>query len=479
MRPFRISRRAALLGAAGSAVALPWLEIMEPIKPARAADSAGPLRYLVCYCGLSIGGDGDSAPSELVPNNPGPNYDLKTALAPLGLLAGVQSYVSVVSGLRIPEDESPAGFSQFHGGIQSPLLTGTHNYRAPDTGDSDSFAMGTSSDQVVTDAFAPQGRKYKHLPLRVQVSNAFSTINVGSSLAFRRDAGASTARMLSAETSPQAAYDSLFYNFTKGTDPNQVKASDLEWRKRKSVLDFVQSSTQRLQNRLSVTDRARLELHLSEIRDLEKQVSAAPMLVQSAGCDKLPPFDADPAGAAGYANEELRAKLMSDIMHMAMTCDQTRVGTIMFSEPQCFMSALPVLGFDCSFHDISHSKAGADSSHKLALAIAWYMKQFGYLLNKMMTTPDNGGNLLDNCAIVYLFEGGHGPAKGDPKTLTAHSGENMAALVAGKAGGLKAGQHIVAEGSHPANVLISCMNAVGVATQKLGNVSGEIAGLRA
>jgi hypothetical protein len=38
----------------------------------------------------------------------------------------------------------------------------------------------------------------------------------------------------------------------------------------------------------------------------------------------------------------------------------------------------------------------------------------------------------------------------------------MCALIAGRAGGLQPGQHVSAPGKHPANVIVSAMNAVGV-----------------
>jgi hypothetical protein len=50
----------------------------------------------------------------------------------------------------------------------------------------------------------------------------------------------------------------------------------------------------------------------------------------------------------------------------------------------------------------------------------------------------------------------------------------MVALIAGRAGGLKPGQHVATDGAHPARVLISAMNAVGVTTDTLGEVSGTI-----
>ncbi len=53
----------------------------------------------------------------------------------------------------------------------------------------------------------------------------------------------------------------------------------------------------------------------------------------------------------------------------------------------------------------------------------------------------------------------------------------MACLIAGRAGGLRPGPHVVATDRHPANVLISAANAVGVTTNTLGELSGQILAL--
>ena len=74
-------------------------------------------------------------------------------------------------------------------------------------------------------------------------------------------------------------------------------------------------------------------------------------------------------------------------------------------------------------------------------------------------------------------QGGHGLDPSSGKQFSAHSTENMACLIAGGAGGLKGGLHVSAPGMHPANVLITAMNAVGVQTDTLGEVKGTIPGL--
>lgn len=64
------------------------------------------------------------------------------------------------------------------------------------------------------------------------------------------------------------------------------------------------------------------------------------------------------------------------------------------------------------------------------------------------------------------------------KDNSSHSTENMACMIAGRAGGLKGGQHLVATGMHPGNVLNTAMRAVGV-DQDLGEVVGVVPGLLA
>src|SRR5262249_53313267 len=73
----------------------------------------------------------------------------------------------------------------------------------------------------------------------------------------------------------------------------------------------------------------------------------------------------------------------------------------------------------------------------------------------------------------------HGFDPGSGKVWSSHSTENMACLVAGKVGGLKAGIHLPAAGSHPAQALLTAMRAAGFSGTSLGEVSGEIPGLRA
>jgi hypothetical protein len=488
MASFKLNRRAFLTGVGGVAVGLPLLEIMLDRSPSSQAAEI-PKRFLVCFDGQSLGADDDPLHNDYVPDILGPGYDLKSALAPIADF-GVQDSISVVSGLMIPWASMnggtvPAGGrpDDFHIQSLGPLFSGVRSMNHD--------VRGPTSDQIVANAIGG-ATTFKNLTFRVQAGWYLSvSAPYGRDIMSYKDNGSGGVDPVPATVSPKQAFDTLFYNFTPDTTPEEAAAQDLAWRKRKSVLDLVRGNAERLTKRLGGADKRRIERHLDELRDLEIRVNALPPVAQGA-CQ--PPGDPgmDPSlGGAqgvdaegnntyssnlGYSGEEDRAKLFCDLVHMALTCDLARVGTLQFTMAQSHLNMYPITGQATDLHEIGHNgvKGGTMA---VSQAIAWHTKHFAYLVKKLRDTPEGSGNLLDNCALVFLNEGGHGLDPSSGKQNSAHSTENMACLIAGGAGGLKGGVHVSAPGMHPANVLITAMNAVGVQTDTLGEVKGTIPGL--
>lgn len=490
MPRFKLNRRAVLRGALGASVALPALEIMlDSSGTALAQGMPLPKRYLVCFNGQSLGGDDDPLHNDYVPDTVGRGYDLKSALVPLAT-NNVSEEVSVVSGLSIPTANGGAvptagRRDDFHVSSLSPLLSGVRSGAA-------TAAMGPTSDQVVAAANAGT-TPFKSLVYRVQVGWYLSvSAPYGRDIMSYKADPSGNPVAIPPVVSPAAAFDALFSNFTPPVDPNDAKKRDFELRSRQSVLDLVGSSCQRLIPRLGAADKLRLSQHLDEIRDLERRIAAVPPPATTT-CQKPASPGADPpiGGAqltdttsgtnfdinTGYSGEEQRARAFCDLVHIAFTCDLSRAGSLMFTMFQSHLNMYPLTGHRCDLHEIGH---GGDPSSKGTLgvskAIAWHVKHFAYLVGKFRDTLEGAGRLIDNSVLLLLHEGGHGLDTSSGKTNSAHSTENMACLIAGRAGGLKPGQHVVAAGKHPANVLISAMNAVGV-PGGLGEVSGAIAEL--
>jgi len=487
---FVMNRRTCLRGL-GVTIALPALEIMLDTSGALAQGMPLPKRYLVCFDGQSLGGDGDPLRDDYVPNTIGRSYDLKSALAPLGT-SGVVDEVSVVSGLAIPTANGgavPAGGRRddFHVSSLSPLLSGVRSGAS-------TAAMGATSDQIVAAAIAGS-TPFKSLVYRVQVGWYLSvSAPYGRDIMSYKADATGKAVAIPPTVSPKAAFDAMFTNFTPPVDPNDAKKRDFLLRSRLSVLDLARGSAERLIPKLGTADKVRMTQHMDEIRDLERRISAIPPPATGA-CQKPADPGADPpiggaqpvdttSGATfdintGYSGEEERARAFCDLVHMAFTCDLSRVGSLMFTMFQSHLNMYSLTGHRCDLHEIGH---GGDPVSKGTLgvskAIAWHVKHFAYLVGKFRDTPEGAGKLIDNSVLLLLHEGGHGLDTSSGKTDSSHSTENMACLVAGRAGGLKPGQHVVATGQHPANVLITAMNAVGVAGN-LGEVSGAIPALSA
>ena len=492
-RTSRLTRRSLLRGLGGAAVALPTLEVMlDGNGKAYAQGTPLPKRYLVCFGGQSLGGDGDPLHNDYVPTTVGRNYDLKSALAPL---APVKDEVSVVSGLHIPTANGgavPAGGRRddFHVSSLSPLLSGV---RSP----TNTASAGVTSDQLVATAISGN-TPFKSLVYRIQVG-----WYLGVSAPYGRDIMSYKADApgkpipIPPVVSPRAAFDALFTNFIPPSNAAERARQDFLLRSRKSVLDLVRGNIQRLMAnpQLGVADQQRLMRHFDEIRDLERQIAAIPPPATMA-CQKPADPGADPpiggaqgvdaAGAntygtnLGYSNEEQRARVFCDLIHMAFACDLTRSASLMFTMFQSHMNMYELTGHKCDLHEIGHNGDPVSrGTLGVSKGIAWHMKHFAYLLGKLKATSEGAGSLLDSSAILFLHEGGHGLDTATAKTNSSHSTENMACLIAGRAGGIKGGQHVVAAGKHPANVLLTAMNAVGVAGNTLGEVTGAIAALRA
>jgi hypothetical protein len=490
--PRQLSRRTLLKGAGGVAIGLPALEIMlNDVGTAHADGASLPHRYLVAFGGFSLGGS-EAAHPWIIPDGFGHGYDLKTALLPLADFGNVKDEISIVSGLAIPTAAPAQGAPEIppggkppnhHGYMMPPLFTGVR--ATPSLLDS---VSAPSSDQIVADAIGA-GTSFRSLAYLVEAASY--VIGYGGHSAFgdiishRRTAGGSIEGIVP-QQSPKLAYTDLFGALPPG-DPEAQLTFERARRKRLSILDLLLDGRARLVSRVGAADRRRLEKHFDEIRAIESRLAE----LTTAACTKLDdPGDDPPLGdayapdladvplGAGYSDEDLRARIFCDILHMAFVCDLARVATLVITTQQSAMNVGPAvpLPIPASMHGLSHDGSPPEL---IAKGIGWHLKHFGYLVSKLRDTEDGDGRLIDRFAGVFLHEGGWGySAEGNQDS--SHSTYEMMALVAGRAGGLEPGKHVRAAGKHPANVLITAMQAVGVDSGgMLGEVAGDLPELRA
>jgi len=486
-RRWSTGRRGFLRGIGGMCIGLPFLEMFAS-KTARAGVS--PARYAFVFAGFSIGSYGGD---KIAPAVEGPwNGVVTRGLQPLVDL-GVSDVVSLVSGLSIPVAiDPPAGGrpAPFHSTSHQVLVTG-QRYEGGQL-------AGPSSDWIAANVLGV-GTQQQVLAYRAQPSF------------YRVDSDGGTDGVISARinargqleqvppvTSPRLAFESLFSGFVP-PDPAEALEAQRLLAMRKSVVDLVADDAQALIAKLGTEDRIRMERHFDELRSLESQLEQidppdgpACEMLEHPGDD--PPIgDAiDPSGggdynayyenANGYSDEDLRATIMTDLIHMAFTCELSRVASFMLTYAQCFMNMYTALGLPSDLHEITHGSIGDNEEQMqdaLADCAAWHVKHYARLVQKLRDTEDiDGTSMLDNTALVLAFEGGWGFDLESGGDASPHSTENMVMLVGGKAGGLHTtpGRHMRAQGSHPTAVLNTVLEAVGV-DETLGEVPGKIEGL--
>lgn len=506
----RLNRRTWLRGLGGIALGLPLLECMldrnglRLLGSARAQDTGLPRRYGIVFAGQAIGGDEWEKNAQriageyyeegghfIAPASFGADYALTTPLTPLDALKGD---FSIISQLGIPYDKTSAdasavppggAYRDFHGGAASPLLSAVRS-------DSASFrANGITSDQVVARMLRGQ-TLVDSLVLRAQPSWYLADSSYAGRQYISYD---ENAEPIEAQVSPLVAYQSLFDNFDPGMgeDPETQAVHDYRHRARLSVLDLIGDKRDRVLVGLGQADRQRVERHYDELRDLEQRIDSADTLMGGAclrpsapGDD--PPIGGDNAGSGsdsiatntGYSEEGARARLHLDLMHMAWVCDLTRVSTLQITVFQSHMNALPIstemgLPIRADLHEVGHN-GDVDNKGQLAVStcLKWHMGHYAYFLQKCKDTPEGSGTLLDNSAVFFMPEGGHGTQLNDAESQNqTHSVEQMVLLLAGRAGGLNPGRHIDGTGFHPGQVLISGMRAAGFEGDEFGEVQGE------
>ncbi|QQR91361.1 MAG: DUF1552 domain-containing protein [Myxococcales bacterium] len=465
----KLQRRAFLAGVGGTVVALPFLDIMRSPK-ADAQTSTTPKRYLVCFGGVSLGkGNNDFT---FAPSTYGENYDLTGCMASINGAAGdMRPYISVVSNLKLPWGDLgsvPAGgrIAQFHKSSLGPLLSGMRNQGADISTARKPKADAPTSDQIVADAISSD-RRFHSLQYRVQASYYRGGGATGV-MSYGKAPDGSIAR-IDPIASPRVAYDSLFTGFIPD-DPALAAERQARLAMDQSVIDLVSAQGNRLMANLGTDDRQRMEQHFDEIRALENRLKDIPDITES--CYQLDdPGQDDPIEtytrvngdgetlAMGYANEEGRAEVMVDLIRMAFACDMTRVGSLMFTHMQSYLHCGELFGANNDMHELGHS-GGTLAQHDQV--IDWHVKHFTRLVSTFKDTPDVEGSLLDNSALVLVFEGGHGYDPEADAERSSHSTENMAALVAGHAGGMRQGRHIDGAQRHASAPIVSAMNAVGV-----------------
>ena len=132
--------------------------------------------------------------------------------------------------------------------------------------------------------------------------------------------------------------------------------------------------------------------YLESVRDVERRIQMA----QEQSARELPTVE-QPAGAP--ASFEEYGELMFDLMALAYETDLTRVATFMLGREESSRT-YPEIGVPEPHHPVSHHQNRPEPLEKLGRINAFHMKLFAHFLDKLKSTSDGDGSLLDNSMLI-------------------------------------------------------------------------------
>jgi hypothetical protein len=156
---------------------------------------------------------------------------------------------------------------------------------------------------------------------------------------------------------------------------------------------------------------------------------------------------------------------MFDLMVLAYQCDMTRVVTLMMGREFSGVT-FPQIGVPDAHHPISHHAGEAEKIAKMIKVNQYHMTLFSYLLDRLRSTPDGDGTLLDHVTMMY----GYGMA--DSNT---HSPYDIPLVLAGGgAGTIKGGRHLRFKDQPLANLHVTLLDNLGVPVSQIGDSTGRL-----
>jgi Protein of unknown function (DUF1552) len=442
-----ISRRTVLRGM-GAAVALPLLDAMVPALTAAANTPAKAVRRLgVVYHPNGVIYD------KWLPKGVGTDFEFSPTLAGL---EPFRDKLIVISGLYSDQAEALGDGGGDHSRASGTYLTGVHVKRSDTV-----VAAGISMDQIAAKAFERE-TQLSSLQLQVDDNSLLGSCDTGYSCTYSSTLSWLTPTLpLMTENNPRVVFERLF-GASDSTDP-KVRGSRL--RQDQSILDAVTDRVKQLQRKLGGVDNTKVNDYLASLRDVERRIQKA-----EEQSSKEVPDVARPAGVPD--SFEAHVHLLYDLQLLAFQSDLTRVITFMYGREQT-SRPYPQIGIPEPHHPLTHHQNDPVKMEKCTVIQRYHLKLFAQYLEKLQSTPDGDGSLLDHMTILY----GAGISNSDRHT----HGPLPTLLLGGGAGTLKGGRHLVYPEHTPlTNLQLTLLGNLGVPTEKLGDSTGkftELSGL--
>jgi hypothetical protein len=398
-----LHRRQFLKAAGLSATALPFLTGLPSLGLAAPARPRQRLVFMFSPNG--------TIPAAYWPDATGTDFQLKEIMSPL---EAFKNRMLVLNGVY----NKVRGDGDSHMRGMSCLLTGIELFPGNIMGGGGApagWASGISIDQEIKN----------YLQSKDATRTRFGSLEFGVGVTDRADpwtrmsyAGAN--KPIAPISDPYQMYEKLY---------GQLKDKE----NLQSVLDTVKGDLQKVGKLISAEDRRMLEEHQALVRQMEKEIADTKEQKLRA---------APPTLGEGIAdqNDNLPrlSRMQIDLLVNSFVNDMARVATLQFTK-SVGMAKMNWLDIKDGHHSLSHEPDGnADAVAKLTKINKWFCGELAYLVQKLSTTPEPGGEgmMLDNTLIVWTNELGKG---------NSHTLDNIPFLLVGGAPGFQMGRSLKLE----------------------------------
>jgi hypothetical protein len=432
-----LSRRMFLRGA-GVTVALPFLESMVPAQTPLRNTAAVPKTRFGCFYvphGATM--------YKWTPATEGRDFQFSESLSPL---EKYRNYVSVVTNLA-HQAATGADAGAEHARSAAIFLTGGLPQK-------NAVKNGESVDQVAARAI---GQDTPLPSIELAIEDVSLSCGAGYGCAYFNTVSWRTPTVpLPMENSPQVVFEKLF------GDGGTVEQRLSRKREDQSILDSIVEQTIGLKNGLPAADRARLDGYLDDIREIERRIKTVlDREAQAGGRQDVPEA---PVGTPEAFEDHI--KLMFDLLALAYQSETTRVATLMYAK-DLSPASYPNSGNRGGFHGASHHANNKANMDSFALINKYHVQMLTYFIDKLATTKDGDGTLLDHSMILY----GSSMSNGNQ-----HDHDPLPIVLIGNASGkLQGNRHVVTPARTPmANLLLTMLDKLGVRRDRFGDSTGML-----
>lgn len=422
-----------MLGGASIGLGLPALEIfLNPHGNAWADGAPLPIRFGTWFWGCGMN------PARWTPSASGTAWEPTAELAPV---ESVREHINILSGFNVVLD----------GRLNHPHQSGVIAMLTGEAPEAPKDVPAPTLDILVSDQIGDATR--------------FRSIEMSASGSARHSySRRSESNVNPAEVSPVALYTRIFGPDFR--DPNAAEfVPDPAVMLRQGVVSAVKEDRDRLQSRLGAADRRRLDEYFTSLRQLERQLevqlSEPPPL---AACQRPEiPEEMEVGSEIGSATRN--HELMSDVLALALACDQTRVFNMVFSYGA---SNLHKEGNNTGHHQLTHEEpvhAELGYQPRATFFVDQSMEAWAAFVRKLAAIEEGDGTLLDNTFVL---------AHSETSFAKVHDVLGLPVMTAGRAGGrVKTGQHIQGAADPVTRIGLSVQQVMGLRRERWGALSME------